>query len=75
MGQELFLDRSDHIEHHLAVVRKGLDQLKDEPIEAKQRLIEMQVFFEFLRDELPGLVERWKNQRETLLKRKLAKHR
>jgi len=75
MGQELFLDQTDHIEHHLDIVQKGLEQLKDEPIEAKQRLIEMQVFFEFIQSELPGLVERWTNQREALLEQKLTEHR
>jgi len=75
MGQELFLDRSDHIQQHLDAVRKGLDQLKDEPIEAKQRLIEMEVFFEFLQTELPGLMRRWTEQREALLEKKLSKRR
>jgi DNA-binding transcriptional regulator GbsR (MarR family) len=74
LWESLFFDRFDHIERHLALVRKGLEQMKDEPVEAKRRLIEMQAFFDFVLEELPGLSARWAGQREALLQRRLAEH-
>jgi len=74
LWESLFLDRSDHIERHLAVVRQGLEQMAGEPAEVKRRLIEMQVFLDFVLGELPGLSTRWAEQREALLQRRLAEH-
>jgi len=74
LWEGLFLDRTEHINLHANLVLKGLDLLRNEPIERKRQLIEMQVFFEFLSKELPGISERWAAQRESLLKRRLAEH-
>jgi DNA-binding transcriptional regulator GbsR (MarR family) len=74
LGENLFFDRSGHIRQHLAWVRKGLEQMMGEPVEAKRRLIEMQAFFEFVLEELPGLSARWAEQREAVLARRLAEH-
>ena len=70
----LFLDRSDHIERHLAVVRNGLEQMRGEPVDAKRRLIEMQAFCDFVLEELPRLSERWAEQHDALIQRRLAEH-
>jgi len=71
IGENLFLDRSDHIEQHLSVIQTGLDAVSDEPIEARERLIEMKVFFEFLLRELPGIADRWAKQRSVLLQNEM----
>ena len=74
LWEDLFLNRSDHIRRHVDLVLKGLDLLRDEPIERKRLLIEMQAFSDFLRVELPGISERWAAQRNALLDRRLAGH-
>ena len=72
MGESLFLDRSDHVERHLSVIRTGLEAKANEPIEVRERLIEMKVFFEFILQELPGISERWAKQRNALLQSEMA---
>ena len=74
LWEGLFLDRTEHIRQHANLVLKGLDLLRSEPIERKRQLIEMQVFFEFLSRELPGISERWAAQRDALLAKRLAEH-
>ena len=74
LWEGLFLDRTEHINQHADLVLKGLDLLQSERIEQKRQLIEMQVFFEFLSKELPGISERWAAQRDALLEKRLAEH-
>ena len=74
LWESLFLDRTDHIDQHVGLVLKGLDLLRNEPIARKRQLIEMQVFFDFLREELPGISERWASQRDARLEQRLAEH-
>jgi DNA-binding transcriptional regulator GbsR (MarR family) len=74
LWEELFLNRSDHIKRHVDLVTRGLELLRDEPIGRKRQLIEMQVFSDFLREELPGITERWAAQRTALLEKRLAEY-
>jgi len=71
MGESLFFDRADEIERHLAVIRRGIEQMKGGPIEAVRRLVEIQVFFEFVLEELSGISTRWAKRCEQLLRHKL----
>jgi DNA-binding transcriptional regulator GbsR (MarR family) len=74
LGESLFFDRDDQFERYVAVLRKGLEEMESEPIEAKRRLIGMLAFFDFIHGELPGLASRWAEQREELLQRRLAEY-
>jgi len=74
LWDSMFLDRSDHIKQHCDVVLRALDLVRDEPIERKLQLIEMQAFFDFLLEELPGIVDRWAARRNELFKTQGAEH-
>jgi len=74
LWESMFLDRSDHIKQHCEVALKALDLVRDEPIERKRQLIEMQAFFDFLLQELPGIAERWAARRNALLKTQWTEH-
>ena len=63
LWNDLFSTRTDHIQQHLKLVDDGLALLKDEPIESKMRLIELQVFSDFVLEALPEMAERWERRR------------
>ena len=65
---ELFVQRTGHLHQHKELVSLGLAALEGEPIEAKERLLEMMVFFDFLEEETPRLADRWKTRYTELRK-------
>ena len=71
----VFAQRNDHIEHHRRIARQGLELLRGESVEAKARLLEMLVFFDFIVDELPGFAERWQTRRDTLMTERMNEFR
>jgi len=72
LWEELFVRSTEHFEEHVRLVEEGLELMKGEPVEMSRRLVEMKAFTEFLADELPGLVERWRRRRPELVERSLA---
>ena len=68
--QGLMSERTDHLLRHRQLFEAGVDVLRDEPIETKRRLIEMQAYVDFIVDELPGLNERWMTRRDDLIRRR-----
>ncbi|MBU1049052.1 MarR family transcriptional regulator, partial [Candidatus Bipolaricaulota bacterium] len=73
LWNELLFTRTEHIQQHLKMVQDGLAILENEPIEAKMRLIELQVFSDFVLELLPEMAERWEHRRPELMKQRLAK--
>ncbi len=73
LWEELFVRSTEHFERHVRLVEEGLEIMRREPIEMRRRLVEMKAFTDFLADELPGLVERWRKRRPGLVKRSLEK--
>ncbi|UCF10233.1 MAG: MarR family transcriptional regulator [Candidatus Bipolaricaulota bacterium] len=69
---EMFAQRTEHLSRHHRLGELGLGILREESIEMKQRVVEMQAFFDFVSEELPRLIERWRERRPLLLKRRLA---
>jgi DNA-binding transcriptional regulator GbsR (MarR family) len=72
LWNELLSTRVEHIQKHLKMVDDGLALLENEPIEAKMRLIELQVFSDFVLEALPELADRWERRRPELMKQRLA---
>ena len=72
LWNELLSTRTEHIQKHLKMVDDGLALLESEPIEAKMRLIELQVFSDFVLEALPELADRWERRRPELMKQRLA---
>jgi len=71
----VFAQRNDHVERHCQIARHGLELLQGEPVEAKERLLEMLVFFDFVVDELPGFAERWRTRRDALMAKRVNEYR
>jgi hypothetical protein len=62
---ELILRREQLLDRWIAQARTGVDALgADTP--AGARVAESAAFFEFLREEMPALIERWKERRASL---------
>jgi len=72
LWNDLLSTRTEHIQQHLKLVDDGLALLKDEPIESKMRLIELQVFSDFVLEALPEMADRWERRRPELLKQRLT---
>jgi len=66
--------REDHVAHHFRVITGGLALLEGQPIEIKRRLLELLTFFDFLVEERPGFVERWKARKEELMKKRMDEY-
>lgn len=73
LWNDLLSTRTGHIRKHLKMVNDGLLLLENEPIEAKMRLIELQVFSDFMLEALPEFEARWERRRPELMKQHLAK--
>ncbi len=69
--EDVMSERTQHILRHRPLFEAGMQLLRDEPMEAKSRLIEMQAYLDFFADELPGLSERWQNRRDELVRRRM----
>ncbi|MFC2079234.1 GbsR/MarR family transcriptional regulator [Candidatus Bipolaricaulota bacterium] len=74
LWNDLLSTRTDHIQQHLTLVEDGLSLLESEPIEAKMRLIELQVFSDFILEALPEMADRWERRRPELMEQRLAQH-
>ena len=72
LWNELLSTRTEHILQHLKLVEDGLALLKDEPVEAKIRLIELKVFSDFVLEALPEMADRWERRRPELMKERLS---
>jgi len=72
LWNDLLSTRTEHVQQHLELVEDGLALLEGEPIEAKMRLIELQVFSDFILESLPEMASRWEQRRPELMKRRLA---
>jgi len=70
----LFCQRTEHLRHHRELAALGLAALENEPIDAKERLLEMMVFFDFVEAEMPKLVDRWKTRYPELRAKRMAEH-
>ena len=68
--EDVMLERSEHILRHRLLFEAGINLLRNEPMEVKSRLIELQAYLDFIADELPGLSERWRNRRDELVRRR-----
>ena len=55
----LFAHRTEHLHRHRELASLGMAALDGEPVEAKERLLEMIVFFDFVEEEMPRWIERW----------------
>jgi len=75
LWSDLFAQQMGYLKEHHALADQGLKTLAGEPLEMKERLIEMQVFFDFVEKEFPGFAQRWEKQRPQLLKKRLALHK
>jgi DNA-binding transcriptional regulator GbsR (MarR family) len=73
LWKDLLSTSSEHILRHLKLVDEGLDLLKDESVEAKMRLVELQVFTDFALETLPEMTDRWERRRPELITERLAK--
>ena len=72
LWNDLLSTRADHILQHLKLVKDGLTLLEGEPGESKMRLIELQVFSDFVLEMLPEMADRWETRRPELMKERLA---
>ncbi len=72
LWNELLSTRAEHILRHLKLVADGLALLEAEPVESKMRLMELQVFSDFILESLPEMANRWEQRRPELMKRRLA---
>ena len=61
--ERLFTSQNDVLPDLVDIARRGAAATDPTGV-AHQRLHRMQGFYEFLQDELPGLVERWQQQRD-----------
>jgi len=68
--EDVMSERTEHILRHRSLFEAGMQLLRDEPIDAKSRLIELQAYLDFFAEELPGLSERWRNRRDELIRRR-----
>ena len=72
LWNEFLSTRAEHIQKNLKMVDDGLALLENEPIEAKLRLIELQIFSDFVLETLPELEDQWERRRPDLMKKRLA---
>jgi len=69
--EDMMTGEREHLRMHQRVFEKGIDLLANEPIEAKMRLIELQAYMDFILGEMPGLSERWAEQRDDLIQQRI----
>jgi len=70
----LLAQRIEHLRQHRQLAALGLAAMKSEPMEAKERLLEMIVFFDFVEEEIPKLIDRWNARYPELRAKRLAEH-
>jgi DNA-binding transcriptional regulator GbsR (MarR family) len=70
----LFAQRTEHLHQHKELASLGLAALEGEPMEAKERLLEMMLFFDFVEEEMPRIAERWKTRYPELRKERMKEY-
>jgi DNA-binding transcriptional regulator GbsR (MarR family) len=70
----LFAQRTEHLQQHRELASLGLAALEGEPIETKERLLEMIVFFDFVEEEMPRIADRWKTRHPELRKERMKEY-
>jgi DNA-binding transcriptional regulator GbsR (MarR family) len=73
LWNEFFLPSREQIQKHIDLCEQGLALLEEEPVDVKQRLIEMLVCMEFILEQLPEMLDRWRIRRPKLMTRRLEK--
>jgi DNA-binding transcriptional regulator GbsR (MarR family) len=74
MWTSLFTQRTEHLNRHHDLAAEGLDALSGESVEARERLMEMLVFFDFIAEEMPNFVQRWRKRRVELMKQRMKEY-
>jgi len=69
----VFTHREAHLRRDVEVLEEGLALLEGQPIETKQRLLELLAFLDFVVEESPGFVSRWEMRRSELLDRRMMR--
>ena len=72
LWKDLLSTSSEHILQHIELAADGLAILEGEPSESKMRLVELQVFSDFILEALPEMAERWEQRRPELMKKRLT---
>jgi DNA-binding transcriptional regulator GbsR (MarR family) len=70
----LFAQRTEHLHQHRELASLGLAALEGEPIETKERLLEMIVFFDFVEEEMPRIADRWEMRHPELRKERMKEY-
>jgi len=68
---DTFARKDEELDRYRQVGEAGLRLLAEEPVESKGRLLEMLAFIDFVAQELPVFVERWRECRKSLLERRM----
>lgn len=71
---DMYALRPVHLQRHTELAVRGLKALEGEPVEAKERLLEMMVFFDFIEEETPQFIARWKARYPELRSKRIAEH-
>jgi DNA-binding transcriptional regulator GbsR (MarR family) len=69
---DMFAQRNEHLNRHQQLAELGLAVLRGETEEMKRRVLEMQEFFDFVTEELPNLIDRWRERRALLIGNQVA---
>jgi len=67
LWSRMYLERTDNFQEHVLMAEQGLELLRDQSGETKERLLEMAAFFRFLLEVMPDIVERWKDRSPELM--------
>ena len=70
----LFTQGKEHWERHHRIAQAGLELLDGQPAETKMRLLELLVFLDFVAEEAPEFIERWKARRADLMEKRLQEY-
>ena len=63
----LYLEQVKNMEEHVQMAEEGLELMRGESSESKERLLEMGAFFRFILEEMPSVVDRWKKRAPELI--------
>ena len=53
-----------HLDKHASLVERGLELMAGRAEPMKERLLEMRLFFGFIKEEVPALVKRWEERKK-----------
>ncbi len=63
----LHLDQRANFSDHIEMAERGLDLLREKPLDAKRSLIEMAAFFRFVNGQMPEFIARWEKSGPALI--------